>query len=73
MEITHIFPCINICQFPKKLFEHEAGRRRVQTSSEGPGKCYCKETNMSQNIKFNVSTECSSSVGRALDWGLKGC
>ena len=31
---------------PGKLFEHEAVRMSVQTLSEGPGKCYCKETNM---------------------------
>ena len=37
--ITHVFSCINICQVPRKLFEHEAFRPSVQTSSEGPGKC----------------------------------
>ena len=37
--ITHVFSCINICRVPKKLFEHEAIRPSVQTSSEGPGKC----------------------------------
>ena len=21
--ITHVFPCINLCQVPRKLFEHE--------------------------------------------------
>ena len=37
--ITHIFSCINICGVPGKLFEHEAMRSSVQTSSEGHGKC----------------------------------
>ena len=37
--ITHVFPCINICRVPRMLFEHEADRPSVQTSSEGPGKC----------------------------------
>ena len=37
--ITHGFSCINICRVPRKLFEHEAARPSVQTSSEGPGKC----------------------------------
>ena len=37
--ITHVFSCINICRVPRKLFEHEAVRPSVQTSSEGPGKC----------------------------------
>ena len=37
--ITHIFSCINICRVPRMLFEHEADRQSVQTSSEGPGKC----------------------------------
>ena len=32
------FSCINICRVPRKLFEHEAVRPSVQTSSEGPGK-----------------------------------
>ena len=27
--ITHAFSCINICQVPRKLFEHEAARLRV--------------------------------------------
>ena len=39
MGITHVFSCINICGVPRKLFEHEAIRPSVQTSSEGPGKC----------------------------------
>ena len=33
------FSCINICRVPMKLFEHEAVRPSVQTSSQGPGKC----------------------------------
>ena len=37
--ITHVFSCINICRVPRMLFEHEADRPSVQTSSEGPGKC----------------------------------
>ena len=37
--ITHVFSCINICRVPRKLFEHEAVRPSVQTSSESPGKC----------------------------------
>ena len=37
--ITHVFSCINICLVPRKLFEHEANRLSVQTSSEVPGKC----------------------------------
>ena len=37
--ITHVFSCINICRVPRKLFEHEAARPSVQTSSKGPGKC----------------------------------
>ena len=37
--ITHVFSCINICRVSRKLFEHEAVRPSVQTSSEGPGKC----------------------------------
>ena len=37
--ITHVFSCTNICRVPRKLFEHEAVRPDVQTSSEGPGKC----------------------------------
>ena len=36
---SYVFSCINICQVPRKLFEHEAARPNVQTSSEGPGKC----------------------------------
>ena len=44
--ITHVFSCINICQVPRKLFEHEATRLSVQISSEGPGKCYCNEITM---------------------------
>ena len=35
------FSCINICWIPRKLFEHEAVRPIVQTSSEGPGKQTC--------------------------------
>ena len=35
----HVSSCINICPVPRKLFEHEAARPSVQTSSEGPGKC----------------------------------
>ena len=42
----HIFPCINICQVPRKLFEHEANRQSVKKSSDGPSKCYCNETYM---------------------------
>ena len=37
--ITHVFSCINMCRVPRMLFEHEADRSSVQTSSEGPGKC----------------------------------
>ena len=37
--ITHVFSCINICRVPRMLFEHEADRPSIQTSSEGPGKC----------------------------------
>ena len=37
--ITHVFSCINICRVPEKLFEYEAARPSVKTSSEGPGKC----------------------------------
>ena len=37
--ITHVFSCINICRVLRMLFEHEAVRPSVQTSSEGPGKC----------------------------------
>ena len=37
--ITHVFSCINICRVPRMLFEIEADRPSVQTSSEGPGKC----------------------------------
>ena len=44
--ITPGFSCINICRVPRKLLKHEAARPSVQTSSEGPGKCYCTETNM---------------------------
>ena len=36
--IIHVFSCINICRVPRKLFEHEAARPTVQTSSKGPGK-----------------------------------
>ena len=28
----HVFSCINICQVPRKLFEHEAVSPSVQTS-----------------------------------------
>ena len=34
--ITHVFSCINICRVPRKLFEREAVRPSVQTSSEDP-------------------------------------
>ena len=44
--ITHFFSCINICRVPRMLFEHEADRPSVQTSSEGPIKCYCNTTTM---------------------------
>ena len=44
--ITHVFSCINPCRIRRKLFEHEAVRTSVQTSSEGPGKCLCNKTNM---------------------------
>ena len=44
--ITHVFLCINICRVPRKLFEYKADRPSVETSSEGPGKCKCNETNM---------------------------
>ena len=37
--ITHAFSCVNICRVPRKLFEHEAVRPSVQTTSEGPSKC----------------------------------
>ena len=37
MGVIHVFSCINICRVPRKLFEHEAARPSVQTSSEGPG------------------------------------
>ena len=37
--IRHVFSCINICQFPMKLFEHKAVRPIIHTSPEGPGKC----------------------------------
>ena len=37
--IAHVFSCIDIRRVPRKLFEHEAVRPSVQTSSEGPGKC----------------------------------
>ena len=38
IEITHVFHAL-IFAGPGKLFEHEAVRPNVQTSSEGPGKC----------------------------------
>ena len=44
--ITHVFSCISICRVPRMLFEHAVSRLNVQTSSEGPGKCLCNETNM---------------------------
>ena len=34
--ITHVFSCINICQVPRKLFEHEDVRPSVQTSPNDP-------------------------------------
>ena len=34
--ITHVFSCVNICRVPRMLFEHEADRPSVQTSSEDP-------------------------------------
>ena len=43
----------------RKLFEHEAVRQSVQTSSEVLGKCYCNETNMSDRytcIFYLIST-----------------
>ena len=59
IEITHVFSCINICRVPMKLFEHEAVRPSVQTSSEGPAKCKCNETNMCDHyscIFYLIST-----------------
>ena len=44
--INHGFSCINICRVPRKLFEHEEARPSAQTSSDGPGKCYCNEITM---------------------------
>ena len=32
--ITHVISCNNICQVPRKLFEHEAARSSAQTSPE---------------------------------------
>ena len=37
--ITHVFSWINICWFPRKVFEHEANRPSAQKSPKGPGKC----------------------------------
>ena len=37
--ITHVFSRINFYPVPRKLFEQEAVRPSVQTSSKGPGKC----------------------------------
>ena len=37
--IVYVFSCINIWRVPRKLFEQEAARPSVQTSSEGTGKC----------------------------------
>ena len=42
--IIRVFSCINICRVPRKLFEHEAARPNVQTSTEGPGKSALKQT-----------------------------
>ena len=36
--IAHVFSCINICRGPRKLFEREAIRLSVLTSSDGPAK-----------------------------------
>ena len=33
--ITHVFLCINICQVPRKLFEHEATRPECSKLSQG--------------------------------------
>ena len=38
---ARLFHCINICQDPRKKFEHSALRPRVQTTSSEPGKCKC--------------------------------
>ena len=38
---TCLFHCINTCQVPRTMFEHLAGRPRIQTASSGPGKCKC--------------------------------
>ena len=35
--ITHVISCINTCRVRSQLFEHEAVRPSIQTSSEGPG------------------------------------
>ena len=43
---THGFSCINICQVSREVFEHEVDRASAQISTEGPGKCFCNETNM---------------------------
>ena len=34
--ITHVFSCINICQVPRMLFEHEADRPSVQHHPKDP-------------------------------------
>ena len=34
--IIYVFSCIYICRVPRKLFEHEAARPNVKTTSEGP-------------------------------------
>ena len=52
--ITHVFSCVNICRVPRKLFEHKAVRPSVQTPSEGPGKCKCNETSMSDRYSCIV-------------------
>ena len=36
IRITHVLSCINSCKVRRKLFELEADRLSVQTSSEGP-------------------------------------
>ena len=37
------FSSINICRYPRKLFEHKANRPSVQIIPEGTGKCNCNE------------------------------
>ena len=44
--IIHVFACIKICRVSRKLFELEAARPRVQTSSKRPGECLSNEINM---------------------------